>query len=243
MHRGAGHKAQAFTAAYEKRAQCRTEEAIGGLEIVPRRQAGGHDGTAGMDLDAVLTRRPAVVLVDDFGQNAAAISSPPDVLVAIPAEAQADAPLQRGVRLARPSGATCTVLVLGRSGRAPTEDEAAAVRSAVNDAGAVLMVREGRDDAATIAQAVRDSGARHLVLAGTAARLLERWRPSLAERLADQLPDVHLHITASQAGSAGRSAEGGTSPAGVPGAGRGPARGAVRVYLGYAAGCGPGVRR
>ena len=123
-------------------------------------------------------------------------------------------------------------------GRAPTEDKAAAVRSAVNDAGAALMVREGRDAAATIAQAVRDSGARHLVLAGTAARLLERWRPSLAERLADQLPDVHLHITALQAGSAGKSAEGGTSPAGVPGAGRGRARGAVRVYLGYAAGCG-----
>ena len=326
----------------------RTAEAIGGLEIVPRRQAGGHDDTAGMDLDAVLARRPAVVLVDDFGQNAAAISSlrnagidvistvdvcdldraadtvaeftgrtpattvpdtaladaddirfvdnspealrkrlghgniypadrvggalagvfstaslaalreiglrvvaetlaapgrarphqPPDVLVAVAAEAQADALLQRGVRLARPGGATCTVLVLGRPGRAPAEDKAAAVRSAVNDAGAALMVREGRDAAATIAQAVRDTGARHLVMAGTAARMLERWRPSLAERLADQLPDVHLHITASQAGSAGRSAEGQNSPPGVPGAGRGRARGAVRVYLGYAAGCG-----
>jgi K+-sensing histidine kinase KdpD len=326
----------------------RTEQAIGGLEIVPGHQAGGHDGTGRMDLDAVLARRPAVVLVDDFGQHAEAISSlrdagidvistvdvcdldraadtvaeftgrpptttvpdaalgeaddirfvdnspealrkrlghgniypagqagaaraglfstaslaalreiglrvvaetlaapgstrphqPLDVLVAVAAGAPADALLQRGVRLARPSGATCTVLALARPGRAPTEDKAAAVRSAVNDAGAALMVRESRDDAATIAQAVRDCGARHLVLAGTAARLLERWRLSLAERLADQLPDVHLHITASQAGSAGRSAEGANSPAGVPDTGLGRARGAVRVYLGYAAGCG-----
>jgi len=177
-----------------------------------------------MDLDAVLTRRPAVVLVDDFGQNAQAISSlrnagidvistvdvcdleraadtvaefagrpptatvsdaalaladdirfvdnspealrsrlghgniypperarealdglfttaslaalreiglrvvaetlaapgrarlhrPLDVLVAVGSGAQADALLQRGVRLARSSGAACTVLIFGR---------------------------------------------------------------------------------------------------------------------------------
>ena len=75
-----------------------------------------------------------------------------------------------------------------------------------------------------------------LVLLGFAE--LERWRPSLAERLADQLPDVHLHITTSQAGSARGSAEDRNSPPGVPGSGRGRPRGAVRVYLGYAAGCG-----
>ena len=207
----------------------RTQEAISGLEIVPRRQKGGHGDTAGMDLDAVLARRPAVVLVDDFGQNAAAISSlrnagidvistvdvgdldraagtvaeftgrpptttvpdaalaqaddirfvdnspealrkrlghgniypadqvgealagvfstaslaalretglqvvaetlagpgsarphrPLDVLVAVADGAPADVLLQRGVRLSRRDGATCTVLVLGRSGQAP----------------------------------------------------------------------------------------------------------------------------
>ena len=53
----------------------RTEQAIGGLDIVPRRQAGGYDGTGGMDLDGVLARQPAVVLVDDYRRNAGAISS------------------------------------------------------------------------------------------------------------------------------------------------------------------------
>ena len=91
---------------------------------------------------------------------------PLDVLVAVAAGAPADVLLQRGVRLARRDGATCTVLVLGRSGQAPTGDKATAVRSAVNDAGAALMVRQSTDAAATIAQAVRDSGARHLVVAG-----------------------------------------------------------------------------
>ena len=70
------------------------------------------------------------------------------------------------------------------------------------------------------------------------AGLLERWRPSLIERLADQLPDVHLHITAGPALPAGGSADGERSPDRAPGAARGPVRGAVRVYLGYTAGCG-----
>jgi len=323
----------------------RTERAIGGLEIVPGRQADGHDGIGGMDLDAVLERRPAVVLVDDFGQHAEAISSlrdagidvistvdvcdldraadtvaeftgrpptttvpdaalgeaddirfvdnspealrkrlghgniypadqvgaaraglfstaslaalreiglrvvaetlavpgssrphqPLDVLVAVATGTRADALLQRGVRLGRLGGAACTVLVFGRPGQAPTADSAAAIRSAVNDAGAALLVREGRDAAVIIAQAVRDSGARHLVMAATATRLAERWRPGLAERLADQLPDIHLHITTGQDGPVGPGAEDPNSPPGVPAA---RARGAVRVYLGYAAGCG-----
>ena len=61
----------------------RTAEAMGSLEIVPaRRVSGGGPGVAGdplgreeMDLDAVLARRPAVVLVDDFGHHARAIES------------------------------------------------------------------------------------------------------------------------------------------------------------------------
>ncbi len=56
------------------------------------------------------------------------------------------------------------------------------------------------------------------------------------ERLAGQLPDIHLHIATGPAGSP--SADGGHPADAVAGAGPGQARGAVRVYLGYAAGCG-----
>ena len=58
----------------------RTAEAIGGLEVIPPRRVsgdmtGGGHGHEQMDLDAVLARRPAVVLVDDFGRHSRAIGS------------------------------------------------------------------------------------------------------------------------------------------------------------------------
>jgi NitT/TauT family transport system ATP-binding protein len=308
----------------------RTEEAIGGLEVVPR---GGSDD---MDVDAVLARHPAVVLVDDFRRHADYITilldagidvistvdvsdldraasitgrpasetmpatalaeaddvrfvdsspealrkrlshgniypggeapddlftpanlaalreiglhvvsetlsgsvvsvrhEPPHVLVAVTSGASASSAssaaelISRGVRLARPSGATCTVLVLG-------SDEASAIRTAARDAGAEVIVRSGEDTAGAISQAVHEAHARHLVLAGTDPGFLVRWRSTLAERLATELPQVHLHIvTASADGGPAPAAE---VPAPEPVPGR--HRGNVRVYLAYAPGCG-----
>ncbi|HYZ56539.1 MAG TPA: AAA-associated domain-containing protein, partial [Streptosporangiaceae bacterium] len=345
----------------QTRGRPRTAEAIGGLEIVPRRPPSGPaSGVAGvvgdpgeMDLDAVLARRPAVVLVDDYGQHLQAIAAlrdagidvlstvdvcdldraadavrqmtgqsatptvpdaalaeaddirfvdsspealrkrlghgniypaaqaekalkglfstanlaalreiglqvvaetlttpraatrrePPGVLVAVTAADQAGALLQRGLRLARPAGAACAVLPIGLPPRA-----AGAVRQVADDAGVTVLAREGSDAAAMISQVVHETGARHLVLAASAtirrdrwpARLVWRWPPSLAERLADQLSEVHLHITALEdrpAGEHGAGARPDTRP-GEPGAPREQRRGTVRVYLGYAAGCG-----
>jgi NitT/TauT family transport system ATP-binding protein len=309
----------------------RTEEAIGGLEVVPR---GGSDD---MDVDAVLARHPAVVLVDDFRRHADYITilldagidvistvdvsdldraasitgrpvsetmpatalaeaddvrfvdsspealrkrlshgniypggeapddlftpanlaalreiglhvvsetlsgsvvsvrhEPPHVLVAVTSGASASSSssaaelISRGVRLARPSGATCTVLVLG-------SDEASAIRTAARDAGAEVIVRSGEDTAGAISQAVHEAQARHLVLAGTDPGFLVRWRSTLAERLATELPQVHLHIVTASAsvGGPGPAAE---VPAPEPVPGR--HRGNVRVYLAYAPGCG-----
>ncbi len=192
---------------------------------------------------------------------------PPDVLVAVADPAQADALVQRGLRLARRSGAKCTVLALRQPAGAPGGG-AADIRSAAQAAGAAAIVREGPDVAATLAQAVRETGAGHLVVAAAASRQLRRWRASLVECLADQLPDVHLHITPARAlegaggaaglgraGGAGSTSAGGagsTSAGGAGGTGgtggedrvhvmpvaAARARGAIRLYLGYAAGCG-----
>jgi two-component system sensor histidine kinase KdpD len=104
-------------------------------------------------------------------------------------------------------------------------------------AGAEIMVRPGADVVAMMVQAVRETGARNLVMAAPPAGLFERWRPSLVERVADQLPDVYLHVTAGRPGPATGS-DGAGLPDGATGAARRPARGAIRVYLGYAAGCG-----
>jgi NitT/TauT family transport system ATP-binding protein len=166
---------------------------------------------------------------------------PQDVLVAVWRPDQVDSLVTRGVRLARRRGARCCVLALSQPGvntRGPAapvltgrvEAEAAAT-------GASVLVRKSRDPAAALISAVQEINARHLVLAVPAAGLFERWRGTLLERLASQLPGVHLHIQAA-AGSAGRMSEGnGAQSAGtalVPAR----RRGAIRVYLGYAPGCG-----
>jgi NitT/TauT family transport system ATP-binding protein len=322
----------------------RTEEAIGGLETIPPRPDGD------MDADAVLARRPAVVLVDDFGRHiqtirilrdaaidvlstvdvydleraadtveamtghlaAADVSDaelaeaddirfvdsspealrkrlghgniyppdqaeealsglftaanlatlreiglrvvaetlatspvtrrrePPGVLVALTAADQAAMLIQRGMRLARPTGATCTVLL-------PTlpAGAARALRQAAEDAGGTVLTPEGGDLMAEITHAVRETGARHLVVAATVASRRDRWpsltrRPSsFAERLDDQLPAVHLHITPAHARlMSDDQADGAPDRDGGAGGGPQQRRGAVRVYLGYAPGCG-----
>jgi NitT/TauT family transport system ATP-binding protein len=162
---------------------------------------------------------------------------PMDVLVAVTAASQAGVLIQRGIRLARRSGAKCTVLTVIPAAVAPAQDGAAVVQSAAQDAGAATIVREARDPAAAITQAMHETGARHLVIAAPSARLLDRWRPSLVERLAGQLPEADLHIVASRTWPASPSADDVhlDGPADVA---RREARGSVRVYLGYAAGTG-----
>jgi NitT/TauT family transport system ATP-binding protein len=174
----------------------------------------------------------------------ALIRVPPGVLVALTSPARAAALVDRGVRLARQVSGPCTVLLPGPA----TGPAAAVARHAAQGAGAAVIVREGRDMAAMIVQAVGETGARHLVitepvasrlerwpaLPDQAAGLLDRWRPSLAERLASQLPEVHLHILAGQDRAAGPQ---GAAPGEAGAQARRP-RGTVRVYLGYALGVG-----
>jgi len=56
----------------ETHGRAKTAELIAELEVVPRRPVGGHPGLDEMDLDAVLARRPEVVLVDELAHTNAA---------------------------------------------------------------------------------------------------------------------------------------------------------------------------
>ena len=155
-----------------------------------------------------------------------------DVLVAIWRPEHAEALVLRGVRLARRRGAHCYVLGLSQPGQAPVVLPEQAAEAAIA-AGATMLERDSRDASAAIISAVQETGVRHIVLPAPSAGLFERWRGTLVERLASQLPGVHLHV---QAASTATPA----APEPVPGAAV-PAerrRGAVRVYLGYARGCG-----
>jgi NitT/TauT family transport system ATP-binding protein len=161
-----------------------------------------------------------------------------DVLAVLPYRPDhAETLVLRAIRLARRRGARCYVLALSQPGQPPMTLPGEAIEAATA-AGATMLARDSRDAAAAIISAVQETGARHVVLAAPATGLLERWRASLVERLASQLPDVHLHVqTASSA-----AADTGEPAASDPGAAAGSAaerrRGAVRVYLGYAPGCG-----
>ncbi len=156
--------------------------------------------------------------------------------------------MRLGVRLARRRGARCCVLALSQLGPTPAA-LTGRVEAAAAATGASVLIRESRDAGAALISAVQEVNARHLVLPVPSAGIFERWRGTLLERLASQLPDVHLHIQTA-AGLADRDPDG--NGAGSADSALAPARrrGAIRVYLGYAPGCGTttamleeGVRR
>jgi NitT/TauT family transport system ATP-binding protein len=162
----------------------------------------------------------------------------PDVLVAVWRPEQADALVRRGMRLARRSGSGCRVLALQHSPAMPTAGGPALterVEAAATAAGATVMVREARDSGVAIIAAVQERNAEHLVLAVPATGLLERWRGTLLERLVSQLPGVHLHIETGAGSDHLATGNGADRPGGGPPPRR---RGGIRVYLGYAPGCG-----
>ena len=164
---------------------------------------------------------------------------PEDVLVAVWRPDQVEKLVEHGVRLARRRGALCRVLALSqpRPGQqAVSEALAERVEAAATASGATVVLRESRDAGAAIISAVQELSARHLVLAVPSAGLFERWRGTLIERLAEQLPGVHLHIHTAAGAHAMKAEETGAEQD----TGRPPARrrGAIRVYLGYAPGCG-----
>ncbi len=113
----------------------------------------------------------------------------------------------------------------------------ARVEAAAAATGANVLLRESRDAGAALMSAVEELNARHLVLPVPASGIFERWRGTLLERLASQLPGVHLHIQAA-AGLAHsyQDPNGDQSAAAELAPPR--RRGAIRVYLGYAPGCG-----
>jgi NitT/TauT family transport system ATP-binding protein len=175
------------------------------------------------------------------GPGAARERKPQEVLVAVWRPEHAESLILRGVRLARRRGARCYLLVVSQPGQ-PAVTLPGRAADAANAAGVTMLDRDCRDAGAAIVATAQEISARHLVLAAPAAGLLERWRASLVERLAAQLPGVHLHVqavpslaAATAAASAGPAADG-------PAARTEPVperrRGVIRVYLGYAPGCG-----
>ena len=156
-----------------------------------------------------------------------------DVLVVVKRPDHPEAIVRRGIRLARQRGARCRVLVLRQPGVA-ADDLTERAEVAATAGGATMLLRETRDVTAAVVAAVQELNARHLVVAAAPLSWLERWRGTVAERLAGQLPGLHLYVETP--GCFDQSEEAASAPAVQ--LERDRRRGAIRVYLGYAPGCG-----
>ncbi len=169
------------------------------------------------------------------GAGAPARLEPQDVVVAAGPSPQAESLVRRGSRLARRTGGRCTVITVGRSrSRASAGAHGSTAQATADQLGATFTSRAGSDVAREIRETVREVVAQHLVIGASDPRQrLRMRRTTLTDRLIETLPDVDVHVIARL----------------LPGASSKPAaddedaarfvrRGTLRVYLGYARGCG-----
>ncbi len=169
------------------------------------------------------------------GGEAPARLEPQDVVVAAGPSPQAESLVRRGSRLARRTGGRCTVITVGRPrAGGSVQSPASMVQATAEQVGATFTERPGSDVAREIRETVREVVAQHLVIGASDRRQrLRVRRATLADRLIETLPDVDVHVIARL----------------LPGVGvkltaveeddaRFVRRGTLRVYLGYARGCG-----
>jgi two-component system, OmpR family, sensor histidine kinase KdpD len=169
---------------------------------------------------------------------------PQDVLVAISGSDSSEALIRRGVRIARRFGGLCTAVTVVRSAEA-SHQAVTRARAVADLLQCSLIVRESGDVARELVRVAQELDSRHLVLGESPNErsLWRRLRPALLDRLVDELPGVDVHVIARFAVAQRRR------PASPRVAQRRrpedllrdvapPRRGALRVYVGYARGCG-----
>jgi two-component system sensor histidine kinase KdpD len=167
---------------------------------------------------------------------------PQDVLVAISGRASSERLIRRGVRLARRRGGLCLVLNVVRPGGVPAGEAERWGRFA-EQLHCSFLERRADSIATAVIETAREIGVRHVVVGESqSAPPLWRWRRSLLDRLVDELPGVDVHVIARlHRASPGAAAAPAERPRGDRSA-RSPEpvrrRGMLRVYVGYARGCG-----
>jgi len=135
------------------------------------------------------------LVADSMARSRTVIDSPEDVLVAVSCGAASEELMRRGVRLARRRGGFCLVVtVVDDPSEASFVDE---YRELAEQLGSSFAVLAGTDPAAAIIQAARDAGSDHVVVGEMRkASLLDRFRPTLVDRIIDGLPDADIHVIA-----------------------------------------------
>ncbi len=191
-------------------------------------------------------REIALRLVADRMDSAsgAVRPAPEDVLVAVSGGGSSEALIRRGARLARRTDGLCSVIIVRGPRHGASDADVARLAAVAAQVGAHFVESPGPDAVRAIVDMARRLLVHHVVIGESPPpALLGLWRATLAERVIDALPGVDVHVLARFAPSPPHPASG---EQGRPTADDllrrfAPAhrrRGTLRIYLGYARGCG-----
>ena len=175
------------------------------------------------------------------------VGPPENVVAAIREPVQSQPLIRRAIRMSRRYRGKCAVITVLRPGEFLSEalEESQELAVALN---AEFEVITSGEPSQALVEAVRRHDARQLVIGAPGAKFLERYRGNLVDELLDELKDVDVHIIArlDPTGGGGESkadpkavveaavAEPTADPVGTEGG----ERGYLRIYVGYAPGCG-----
>lgn len=173
------------------------------------------------------------------------VGPPENVVAAIREPAQSQPLIRRAIRMSRRYHGKCSVVTVLRPGEFLSEalEESKELAAALNADFEVLVSGEPHQ---AIVDAVRRHDAHQLVIGAPGGKFLERYRGNLVDELMDELREVDLHIIARLDPTGGDSkpdrkavveaalAEPAADPVGTEGG----ERGYLRIYVGYAPGCG-----
>jgi two-component system, OmpR family, sensor histidine kinase KdpD len=169
-------------------------------------------------------------------EQAGSVLVPQDVIVGVSGRASSAVLIRRAVRIARRYGGACTVVHVADP-RGQTEWRQLATELDCN-----VRIVPGGKIADAIITAAHELGARHVVLGEPVVPgLFGRVRRTVVDRAMDELPDVDLHVVARWSPQRPeRPAYERPSPEALLEALSAPLRrrGRLRIYLGYARGCG-----
>src|SRR5216684_3283612 len=159
-----------------------------------------------------------------------------DVLVAISGAGNSEALIRRALRLARRLGGLCMVVTVGSTGAVNMER----YQRLAAQLGCSFVSLGGPDIAKRIIEAAQLANVRHLFIGESRETgFWSRWRKTLADQLIDSLPDIDLHVIATEHAAVPEVEPERRLPEELLRSEQRGRRGAdVRVYLGYADGSG-----
>jgi two-component system sensor histidine kinase KdpD len=135
------------------------------------------------------------LVADSMARSRTVIDSPEDVLVAVSGSVSSEELMRRAARLARRRGGYCVVVTVIED----QENDAGIdrYRELAAQLGCSFAVLAGRDVAGAIIQAARDAAAEHVVIGEMSNEgWRQRLRPTVVDRIIDELPDTDVHVIA-----------------------------------------------